>query len=152
MWETEQFWHTIDFHSIFFFPTMEVNGAPKQPGYTFFRISSFVFSRTKKFLQVWNKLRVSKWWQNFYFWVNYPFKLDFHTMEMDWVSADSWEGRSCANPRLPHWSVFTFQIFSLRPSPLYSYIHSVSALYPRAAFWYLFVQDSHKWSKEIDIW
>ncbi len=38
MWETEPFWGTIDFHSIwntivFFFPTMEVNGAPKQPGY-----------------------------------------------------------------------------------------------------------------------
>ncbi len=32
MWETEQFWGTIDLHSIFF-PTMEVNGAPKQPGY-----------------------------------------------------------------------------------------------------------------------
>ncbi len=32
MWETKQFWGTIDFHSIFF-PTMEVNGAPKQPGY-----------------------------------------------------------------------------------------------------------------------
>ncbi len=32
MWETEQFWGTIDFHSIVF-PTMEVNGAPKQPGY-----------------------------------------------------------------------------------------------------------------------
>ncbi len=32
MWETEQFWGTIDFHGIFF-PTMEVNGAPKQPGY-----------------------------------------------------------------------------------------------------------------------
>ncbi len=32
MWETEQFWGTIDFHSIFF-PTMEVNGAPKQPDY-----------------------------------------------------------------------------------------------------------------------
>ncbi len=29
MWETEQLWGTIDFHSIFF-PTMEVNGAPKQ--------------------------------------------------------------------------------------------------------------------------
>ncbi len=29
MWETEQFW---GFHSIFF-PTIEVNGAPKQPGY-----------------------------------------------------------------------------------------------------------------------
>ncbi len=32
MWETEQFWDTIDFQSIFF-PTMEVNGAPKQPDY-----------------------------------------------------------------------------------------------------------------------
>ncbi len=32
MRETEQFWGTIDFHSIFS-PTMEVNGAPKQPGY-----------------------------------------------------------------------------------------------------------------------
>ncbi len=32
MWETEQVWGTIDFHSMFF-PTMEVNGAPKQPGY-----------------------------------------------------------------------------------------------------------------------
>ncbi len=32
MWETEQFWGTIDFHNILF-PTMEVNGAPKQPGY-----------------------------------------------------------------------------------------------------------------------
>ncbi len=29
MWETEQFWGTIDFHSICF-PTMEVDGAPKQ--------------------------------------------------------------------------------------------------------------------------
>ncbi len=28
----EQFWGTIDIHSIFF-PTMEVNGAPKRPGY-----------------------------------------------------------------------------------------------------------------------
>ncbi len=32
MWETEQFWGTIDFHSIFF-PTIEVNGALKQPDY-----------------------------------------------------------------------------------------------------------------------
>ncbi len=31
MWETEQFWGTIDFHSIFF--PIEVNGALKQPGY-----------------------------------------------------------------------------------------------------------------------
>ncbi len=42
---------------------------------TFFKISSFVFSRTKKFIQVWNYLRVSKWWQNFHFWVNYPFNM-----------------------------------------------------------------------------
>ncbi len=42
---------------------------------TFFKISSFVFSRTKKFIQVWNYLRVSKWWQNFHFWVNYPFNV-----------------------------------------------------------------------------
>ncbi len=41
---------------------------------TFFKISSFVFGRTKTFIQVWNYLRVSKWWQNFHFWVNYPFK------------------------------------------------------------------------------
>ncbi len=32
MWETEQFWGTIDFHNIYF-PSMEVNGAPKQLGY-----------------------------------------------------------------------------------------------------------------------
>ncbi len=42
---------------------------------TFFRISSFVFSRLKKCIQVWNYLRVRKWWQNFNLWVNYPFKV-----------------------------------------------------------------------------
>ncbi len=30
--EKQQFWGTIDLHSIYF-PTMEVSGAPKQPGY-----------------------------------------------------------------------------------------------------------------------
>jgi len=40
---------------------------------TFFQISSFVRSRTKKCIQVCNNLRVSKWWQNFHFWANYPF-------------------------------------------------------------------------------
>ncbi len=34
-----------------------------------------MFSRTKTFIQAWNYLRVSKLWQNFHFWVNYPFKL-----------------------------------------------------------------------------
>ncbi len=70
---TRLFWGTIDFHS----------RKPKYYGSqwcprtalfpSFFRISSFVFSRTNTFIQVWNYLRVSKWWQNFHFWVNYPF-------------------------------------------------------------------------------
>ncbi len=68
MWETKQFWGTIDFHSIFF----SYNGSQWCPK-TFFKISSFVFGRTNKFKEVCNYLRVSKWWQNFHFWVNYPF-------------------------------------------------------------------------------
>ncbi len=41
---------------VFFFPTMEVNGAPKQPGYKLMlQISSFVFSRTRHFLQVFKR-------------------------------------------------------------------------------------------------
>ncbi len=60
MWETEQFWGTIDFHSILF-PTMEVNDDPKTAWLqTFFKISSFVFGRTKTFVQVWNYLSESK--------------------------------------------------------------------------------------------
>jgi len=43
---------------------------------TFFKISSFVFSRRKKFIQVWNNLRI--WWQNFHFEVNYPFKGEYY--------------------------------------------------------------------------
>ncbi len=47
---------------------------------TFFRISSFVFSRANTFIQVWNYLRVSKWWHNFHFWVNYPFKSEYDSV------------------------------------------------------------------------
>lgn len=39
---------------------------------TFFQISAFVFSRTKKFLKVLNNLRVSKLWQKCCF---YPFNI-----------------------------------------------------------------------------
>ncbi len=53
---------------------MEVNGAPELLFPTFFRISSFVFSRTKTFIQVQNYLSVSKW-QDFHFWVNYPLNI-----------------------------------------------------------------------------
>ncbi len=71
---TEQFWGTIYFHSIFF-SYYGSQWCPKTAWLqTFFKISSFVFSRTKKCIQVWNYLRVSKWWQNFHFWVNYPVK------------------------------------------------------------------------------
>ncbi len=57
---------------------------------TFFKISFFVIGRTKKFIQVWNYLRVSKWWQHFHFWVNYPFK------KQPWYS-DSDFNRCCRN-------------------------------------------------------
>ncbi len=64
---------------------------------TFFKISSFVFGRTKTFIQAWNYLRVSKWWQNFHFWVNYPFKLcvpfnaQYHKiLRCRWVRAQYW--------------------------------------------------------------
>ncbi len=40
-----------------------------------------MFSRTKTFIQVWNYLRVSKWWQNFHFWVHCPFKSFFSSGE-----------------------------------------------------------------------
>ncbi len=64
----------IDFHSISF-STMEVNGDQQLFGsIKIFIISSFVFNIRKKLIQVWNDMRVSKWWQHFHFWVNYSFK------------------------------------------------------------------------------
>ncbi len=40
-----------------------------------------MFSRTNTFIQVWNYLRMSNWWHNFHFWVNYPFNVWFHISE-----------------------------------------------------------------------
>jgi len=48
---------------------------------SFLKISSFVFSRRKKLIQVCNNLRVNKWWQNFHFWVEYPFKIPLKCLE-----------------------------------------------------------------------
>ncbi len=63
---------------VFFFSYYGSQWCPKTARLqTFFKIASFVFRRTKKFIQVWNYLRASKWWQNFHFWVNYPFKTGF---------------------------------------------------------------------------
>ncbi len=48
MWETEQFWETIDFHSIFF-SYYGTQWCPKSAWLQmFFKISLFVFGRTKK--------------------------------------------------------------------------------------------------------
>jgi len=48
------------------------NGAYQLFGYPY---SSKYLLFCKKFIQVWNNLRVSKWWQNFHFWVNFPFNI-----------------------------------------------------------------------------
>ncbi len=73
---TRLFWGTIDFHrKTKYYGNQWCPRTALFP--TFFRISSFVFSRTNTFIQVSNYLRVSKWWQNFHFWVNYPFKSHF---------------------------------------------------------------------------
>ncbi len=73
---TRLFWGTIDFHSKKKI-TMEVNGAPEL---LCFPHSSDIFlcvQQNKDIHTGWNYLRVSKWWQNFHFWVNYPFKKRF---------------------------------------------------------------------------
>ncbi len=77
MWETEQLWGTIDLGHYW----------PKTAWLqTFFRISSFVFSRTKTFIQVWNYwVVVSKWWQNCHFWVNYPFNHTSLYLNIIWI-------------------------------------------------------------------
>jgi len=65
---------TIDFHSVFFFFYGRQWCQTTVWFQSFFKISSFVFNRRKKLIQViCNKLRVSKWWQNFHYWVEYPF-------------------------------------------------------------------------------
>ncbi len=73
MWETEQFWGTIDPHSIFF-PTMEVNGAPKQVTNFLSKYLPLCSAEKRHSYRFGNYLSVSQLWQNFHFWVNYPFK------------------------------------------------------------------------------
>ncbi len=65
-----------------FFLTMEVNGAPKQPDYKLSSKYLPLCSAEKKIkiIQVWNYLRLSKWWRNFHFWVNYLFKFKHFTL------------------------------------------------------------------------
>jgi len=37
-------------------------------------ITHILQSSRKKFIQVWNNMRVSQWWHNFHFWLNNPYK------------------------------------------------------------------------------
>ncbi len=79
----KQLMFPIDFHSISF-PAMEVNGDQQLFGSSkLFKIYSFAFNIRNKLLRVWNDMRVSKWWENF--WVNYPFNLHFFN-DMFWAS------------------------------------------------------------------
>ncbi len=65
----------IDFQSIYF-NTMEVNGDQQLFGSSKFKITYFVFYITKKRIQVWNDMVVSKWRQKYkkVLRVNYSFK------------------------------------------------------------------------------
>jgi len=54
---------------------MEVNVYHQLSGYcqALKKKSSFESDRRKKFNFIRNNWRVRKWWQNFYFWANFPF-------------------------------------------------------------------------------
>ncbi len=68
IWVTKQLMVPIDFHSM----EKKYYGSQWGPS-TFFKISSFVFNRGNKRIQGWNNLSVSKWWQDFHFWVSCSF-------------------------------------------------------------------------------
>ncbi len=64
---TKQFLLPNDFRSIFFSPM-----ATSICLVTYILQNIFFYVK-QKLIQVLSNLRVSKWWQNFYFWVNYTF-------------------------------------------------------------------------------
>jgi len=51
----------IDYHGMYFFLLWKSMGNEICLIKTFFEISSFVFSRTNKHIEVWNNMRVSKY-------------------------------------------------------------------------------------------
>ncbi len=61
--------------SIVFFFLLWKSIVPQNSLVTNFLQNLPLCSQNKEFIQVWNYLRVSKWWHNFHFWVNYPFNL-----------------------------------------------------------------------------
>lgn len=54
---------------------------------TFLKIFCFVFHERKSHIQAFNNMRLNKWWHNFYFWVNFPFKL-LETYSYKWIYSD----------------------------------------------------------------
>ncbi len=57
-----------------------------------------MFSRTKTFIQVWNELRVSKWRQNFHFWVNYPYLVLWSRVTRKlWQPLLYWNAEGCTS-------------------------------------------------------
>ncbi len=82
MWETEQIWSPLT--SIVFIFLLEVNGAPKQPGY---KLSSEYLPLCSEQRQVWNYMRVSKWWQNFQFGWTTPLTTSKHLNKQQYLPA-----------------------------------------------------------------
>lgn len=55
-------------------PVSITETAQKTAASTFFKRSHFVFHSRKTVIQVWNDIKVNKWWQNFNFCPNNSFK------------------------------------------------------------------------------
>ncbi len=71
----------------------------------FFNIS-FLCVQQKKLMQVWNNLRVSKWWQNSHIWVNYPFK-NHWSMSLKQTNKSTSSNHWCKKWRL---SIYRFEL------------------------------------------
>jgi len=60
-------WHTTQ-RQVMFLQTLSYSANYYIESDYFLHINVLVW------IQVWKNLRLSKWWQNFHFWVNYPLK------------------------------------------------------------------------------
>ncbi len=61
-----------------------------------------MFNRRKKLIQVWNKWKVSKWWQNLNCWVNYAFKAHLNIADSQNLFM------LCGHPATPQFCCQTF--------------------------------------------
>ncbi len=73
------------------------------------QISSIVFCRINKVMQVWNNMRVNKLWQNCHFGVNYPF--NHYCLLNDWSHIEIARHIHTHMHYIFHiWSIFSFEI------------------------------------------